>query len=195
VTARGDLGNVRAPDYRERGRRRGISGRPAGGCPGSWGAASAWGKRAEPGPVFVAHAAALTDLYVSLTIAAPAGLVLEEFRRERRARGGLCDPAGRERTIAPDATIRMRDGQGRLLVGFLEVDLGTMVGKAVPSAPGGALRHGARETVRAAQRWRVRRLAARRDAPPMRRRGARRPPSPAGSPARAREGRRTARRR
>lgn len=84
------------------------------------------GERPQPGPVFVAHAAALTELYVSLVTRPPAGVVLEKNARERQAREEFRDRAGRERAIAPDATISLRDGDGRLLVAFVEVDLGTM---------------------------------------------------------------------
>lgn len=82
------------------------------------------GERAEPGPVFIAHAAAVSELYVALATKPPAGVRLEEFWREPRERFPGAD--GRERAIAPDATVWLRDDEGRLLVCHVEVDLGTM---------------------------------------------------------------------
>ncbi len=81
-------------------------------------------ERAEPGPVFIAHAAAVSELYVALATGPPAAVRLEEFCREPRERCRAAD--GRERAIAPDTTVWLRDEDGRLLVCQVEVDLGTM---------------------------------------------------------------------
>lgn len=73
--------------------------------------------------MFIAHAAAVSELYVALTTQAPAGVRLAEFCREPRERFRSAD--GRERAIAPGATVSLRDDE-RLLVCHAEVDLGTM---------------------------------------------------------------------
>jgi hypothetical protein len=84
------------------------------------------GERRTPNPVFVAHAAALTELYVAFAAAAQsAGLSLREYRREGDAREPFKD-AGRERALAPDALLVLGDQHGRELRAFVEVDLGTM---------------------------------------------------------------------
>lgn len=68
------------------------------------------GERVEPGPVFIAYAAAVSELYVALAAQPPAAVRLEEFCREPRERFRSAD--GRERAIAPDATVWLRDGEG-----------------------------------------------------------------------------------
>jgi Replication-relaxation len=84
------------------------------------------GERYTPNPVFLAHAAALTELYVAFaTEAQSAGLSLREYRREGNAREPFKDSA-QERALAPDALLVLDDEQGRELRTFVEVDLGTM---------------------------------------------------------------------
>jgi Replication-relaxation len=84
------------------------------------------GERYTPNPVFLAHAAALTELYVTLaTQAQSAGLELLIYRREGEARETFKD-GGKERTLAPDATVVIVDGENRKLGAFVEIDLGTM---------------------------------------------------------------------
>jgi Replication-relaxation len=84
------------------------------------------GERRQPNPVFLAHAAALTDLYVTLsTGVGTLGLTLEGYGREGAAREAF-EFEGRDRAIAPDAGVHLRDGEGRDLLAFVEVDLGTM---------------------------------------------------------------------
>ncbi len=84
------------------------------------------GERRRPNPVFLAHAAALTDLYVTLwTGAGGLGLTVQGYGREGAARE-VFEHEGRERAIAPDAGVHLRDGEGRDLLAFVEVDLGTM---------------------------------------------------------------------
>lgn len=83
------------------------------------------GERREPNPTFVAHAAALTGFYVALATMLAEGVRLVSFAREGEAREPFRWRDGRRRAIAPDARIDL-DDDGRRLVGFLEVDLGTM---------------------------------------------------------------------
>ena len=84
------------------------------------------GERHTPNPVFLGHAAALTELYVAFaTLAQAAGLALREYRREGDAREPFKD-SGQERALAPDALLVLGDEQGRELRAFVEIDLGTM---------------------------------------------------------------------
>lgn len=84
------------------------------------------GERPEPNPAFLAHAAGLSELYVLLAPQAPSvGLRLRGFHREGDARERF-RAGGRERALAPDALIELEDTQGRRLLGFVELDLGTM---------------------------------------------------------------------
>jgi hypothetical protein len=90
------------------------------------GAVPRGGERAEPNPLFLAHAAGLSELYVLLaTGAAEGGLVLRGFRREGETREPF-RASGRERALAPDALIALDDEDGRQLLAFVELDLGTM---------------------------------------------------------------------
>lgn len=84
------------------------------------------GGRGAPNPQFLDHAERLSELYVLLTVQAPTvGLRLHQFKRERDARETF-RADGRERSIAPDAFIDLRDEDGRELLAFVELDLGTM---------------------------------------------------------------------
>jgi hypothetical protein len=84
------------------------------------------GERAEPNPQFLHHAERLSELYVLLCVQAPTvGLHLHEFKREGEARE-LFRADGRERALAPDALVHLRDQDGRGLLGFVELDMGTM---------------------------------------------------------------------
>jgi Replication-relaxation len=84
------------------------------------------GERDQPNPLFLAHAAALTELYVTLAVEAPAaGLSLFDYRREAGAREPF-KRLGKERALAPDAMVILTDGQERKLGAFVELDLGTM---------------------------------------------------------------------
>lgn len=84
------------------------------------------GERAEPNPQFLQHAERLSELYVLLRTQAPTvGPHLHSFRREGAGRE-LFRAGGRERALAPDALIHLRDEDGRGLLGFVELDLGTM---------------------------------------------------------------------
>jgi hypothetical protein len=84
------------------------------------------GERSRPNPSFLAHAAALTDLYVALaTEAAKAGLSLQEYRREGEAREPF-DGSGKQRALAPDAMVILVDREGRKFGAFVEIDLGSM---------------------------------------------------------------------
>jgi hypothetical protein len=84
------------------------------------------GERAEPNPQFLHHAERLSELYVLLCVLAPTvGLHLHAFKREGEARE-LFRADGRERALAPDALVHLHDDSGRGLLGFVELDMGTM---------------------------------------------------------------------
>lgn len=84
------------------------------------------GERREPNPLFLAHSAALTDLYVTLTLDSPsAGLTLFDYRREAAAREPF-EHARRQRALAPDAFVILLDERERKFGAFVELDLGTM---------------------------------------------------------------------
>jgi Replication-relaxation len=84
------------------------------------------GERSQPNPTFLAHAAALTELYVTLeTKADRAGLSVQEYRREGQARE-VFESAGKGRALAPDAMVILVDRHGRKFGAFVEIDLGTM---------------------------------------------------------------------
>lgn len=84
------------------------------------------GERKQPNPVFLAHAAALTELYVAvITNARAAGFKRVGYQREGEARETFKDGT-RERALTPDATLGLLDEQDRKLWAFIEIDLGTM---------------------------------------------------------------------
>ena len=85
------------------------------------------GERREPNPLFLAHAAGLSELYVSLARKLPGEAKLARFAREGEAREPFADWAGRERrAIAPDALVEIRGAEERRLLAFVELDMGTM---------------------------------------------------------------------
>jgi hypothetical protein len=84
------------------------------------------GERREPNPLFLAHAAGLSELYVALKTELPEGTRLVLFDREADAREPFTTYAREERAIAPDACIGVAEADGRKLYGFVELDLGTM---------------------------------------------------------------------
>jgi hypothetical protein len=79
------------------------------------------GDRGEPNPVFLAHAAALTELFVVLKIGEQ--LVLSDFYREPRE---PFSDTRRERTLAPDALVVFVNEREETSFAFVELDLGTM---------------------------------------------------------------------
>lgn len=82
------------------------------------------GERAEPNPLFLAHAAGVSEIYALLaTQQQSMGLRLDRFEREPRER---FQAEGRTRTLAPDALLELHDSDGRGLLAFVELDLGTM---------------------------------------------------------------------
>ncbi len=82
------------------------------------------GERAEPNPLFLAHAAGVSEIYALLaTQQQSTGLRLDRFEREPRER---FQAEGRSRTLAPDALLELHDSDGRGLLAFVELDLGTM---------------------------------------------------------------------
>ncbi|HET9162983.1 MAG TPA: replication-relaxation family protein [Solirubrobacterales bacterium] len=84
------------------------------------------GERREPNPLFLAHAAGLSELYVALKTELPEGIGLASFEREAEAREMFKTLGGEKRAIAPDACIAIAEADGRRLFGFVELDLGTM---------------------------------------------------------------------
>lgn len=68
------------------------------------------GERHEPNPLFLAHAAGLSDIYVALETTLPDGFRLTRLEREANAREPFTTRLGREkRAIAPDAFIEIED--------------------------------------------------------------------------------------
>lgn len=85
------------------------------------------GERREPNPLFLAHAAGLSEIYVALATRLPANVGLTCFEREADAREPFETWARREqRAIAPDVFIEIADVDGRALLAFIELDMGTM---------------------------------------------------------------------
>ncbi len=85
------------------------------------------GERREPNPLFLAHAAGLSEIYVTLETTLPAGVTLRRFEREAEAREPFATWASRDkRAIAPDAFIEIADADGGSLLAFVELDMGTM---------------------------------------------------------------------
>jgi protein involved in plasmid replication-relaxation len=84
------------------------------------------GERREPNPLFLAHAAAISELYVALRTELPDGLRLAGFEREAEAREAFRGYDGKEHAVAPDACLQMAEADGRVLLGLVELDLGTM---------------------------------------------------------------------
>lgn len=84
------------------------------------------GERREPNPLFLAHAAGLSELYVALKTGLPEGTRLVSFEREAEARETFSTLGREERAIAPDACIQIADTDDNGLVGLVELDLGTM---------------------------------------------------------------------
>jgi hypothetical protein len=84
------------------------------------------GERREPNPLFLAHAAAISELYVALKTGLPDGLELTGFEREAEAREAFRGYDGTEHAVAPDACVRIKEADGRNLLGLVELDLGTM---------------------------------------------------------------------
>jgi Replication-relaxation len=84
------------------------------------------GERKQPNPLFLAHAAALTELYVAfITHGQTGGLTKFQYYREGEARESFTDGTS-ERALAPDATLVLVDQHDRELIAFVEIDLGTM---------------------------------------------------------------------
>jgi hypothetical protein len=83
------------------------------------------GERREPNPLFLAHAAGLSQIYVALETTLPAGLALRRFEREGEAREEFGEQR-EKRAIAPDIFFEVTDERGRGLLAFVELDMGTM---------------------------------------------------------------------
>jgi Replication-relaxation len=84
------------------------------------------GERRAPNPLFLAHGAGLTELYVTLATNGPgAGFSLVEYRLEADAREPF-KHLGKQRALTPDAFVVLADEHERELEAFVELDLGTM---------------------------------------------------------------------
>jgi DNA-binding Lrp family transcriptional regulator len=84
------------------------------------------GERREPNPLFLAHAAAISELYVALKTGLPEGMKLTGFEREAEAREAFRGYDGKEHAVAPDACVQIEQADGRVLFALVELDLGTM---------------------------------------------------------------------
>jgi hypothetical protein len=85
------------------------------------------GERREPNPLFLAHAAGLSEVYVALATTLPDDVTLTRFEREADAREPFATWATRKkRAIAPDAFVEIADANERSLLAFVELDMGTM---------------------------------------------------------------------
>ena len=85
------------------------------------------GDRREPNPLFLAHAAGLSEIYVALKRTLAGEVRLARFEREGEAREEFMALASRDkRAIAPDLFIEIADQDGQPLAAFVELDLGSM---------------------------------------------------------------------
>lgn len=85
------------------------------------------GDRSEPNPLFLAHAAGLSEIYVALERTLPGEARLARFEREGEAREEFTVLASRDkRAIAPDLFIEIADQDGPPLSAFVELDMGSM---------------------------------------------------------------------
>lgn len=85
------------------------------------------GERHEPNPLFLAHAAGLSEIYVALETRLPPGVELARFEREGEAREPFTVWGKRDqRAIAPDVFIEIADRDGGALLAFIELDMGSM---------------------------------------------------------------------
>jgi hypothetical protein len=85
------------------------------------------GERREPNPLFLAHAAGLSEVYVALTTTLPDGVTLTRFEREADARETFATwDTRKKRAIAPDVFVEIAEADGRGLLAFVELDMGTM---------------------------------------------------------------------
>jgi RNase P subunit RPR2 len=96
------------------------------------------GERREPNPLFLAHAAGLSEIYVALKTTLPAEVKLARFQREADAREPFTAWASREkRAIAPDAFIEITEADGGSLLAFIELDMGSMSHRRLKSKAAG----------------------------------------------------------
>lgn len=85
------------------------------------------GDRSEPNPLFLSHAAGLSEIYVALERTLPSQVRLARFEREGEAREEFTRLASRDkRAIAPDIFIEIADQDGHPLSAFVELDMGSM---------------------------------------------------------------------
>jgi hypothetical protein len=85
------------------------------------------GDRSEPNPLFLSHAAGLSEIFVALKRTLPGQLRLARFEREGETREEFTVLASRDqRAIAPDIFIEITDQDGHPLSAFVELDMGSM---------------------------------------------------------------------
>lgn len=84
------------------------------------------GERREPNPLFLAHAAGLSEIYVALATTLPTAVTLARFEREADSREPFETARREKRAIAPDVFIEISDFDDRALLAFIELDMGTM---------------------------------------------------------------------
>ena len=106
------------------------------------------GERREPNPLFLAHAAGLSELYVVLKTGLPEGIELSGFEREAEARETFTTLGREKRAIAPDACIQIADTDGKGLIGLVELDLGTMSHRQLKAKAAGYGEYAQREAWR-----------------------------------------------
>jgi DNA-binding Lrp family transcriptional regulator len=91
------------------------------------------GERREPNPLFLAHAAAISELYVVLRTGLTGDVRLAGFEREAEAREPFRGYDGKGHSIAPDAFFQLADPDDRRLPALIELDLGTMSNRQLKS--------------------------------------------------------------
>lgn len=85
------------------------------------------GDRSEPNPLFLSHAAGLSEIYVALERTLPTQVRLARFEREGEAREEFKALTSRKKhAIAPDIFVEIADQDGQPLLAFIELDMGSM---------------------------------------------------------------------
>lgn len=112
------------------------------------------GERREPNPLFIAHAAGLSELYVALARTLPGDVRLTRFEREADARESFVTSVKRDnRAIAPDALIEITDVDGGSLLAFVELDMGTMSHRRLKTKAAGYAEYAKAEAWRERHRY------------------------------------------
>lgn len=113
------------------------------------------GERREPNPLFLAHAAGLSEVYVALARGLPAGAELVSFEREGAAREPFRVPVkkGEQRAIAPDAYFEIAESEETKLPAFLELDMGSMSHRRLKQKAAGYVEYARAEAWRERHRF------------------------------------------